>query len=264
MGEIVVRDNEKLISELRDCAKHLSEKLNATDFEGAAELINELVDARDKSLFTSIGQLTRGLHNALVNFHVDSGLDEASKGEMSEIQDASERLNYVINKTQEAADKTMDSVEAAAPIAMNFSQEATLLKEEWEKLKRREIGPNEFRELYTRMDAFLADIKQGSDSLNNSFQDILLAQDFQDLTGQVIKRVITLVTDVEKELVGLVRIAAEVEDITGMVVDHDLLEDEKRKETAKEAEGPQVHADIRDDVVSGQDDVDDLLSSLGF
>ncbi len=264
MSDIAVRDNEQLITELRDCANQLVEKLSATDFEGAAEVIQQIIESRDKSLFTSIGQLTRGLHNALVNFHVDSGLDEASKNEVSEISDASERLNYVINKTQDAADKTMDSIDAAAPIATNFSQEAEMLQAEWGKLKRREMTPDEFRELYKRLDVFLSDIRSGSDAMSQNFQDILLAQDFQDLTGQVIKRVITLVTDVEKELVGLVRIAAEVEDITGVVIDHEGMVDKKMQETAKEAEGPQVHADKRDDVVSGQDDVDDLLSSLGF
>ena len=88
----------------------------------------------------------------------------------------------------------------------------------------------------------------------------MIAQDYQDLTGQVIKRVTSLVHDVEESLVSLVRMAGQVDRLAG--IEHG--EGVQPKKAPEKGEGPQMHADIREDVVSGQDEVDDLLSSLGF
>lgn len=258
-------DNE-FLSELKECAKLLAEKLQSNEFEEASNLIQKITRSRDQHIFQSVGKLTRGLHDAIVNFHVDVDLtNEPPHVENSDIHDASDRLNYVIGLTQQAADKTMDMVDQAAPIAMNLGQEACSLRDEWARLKRREMTPAEFRELYDRLDGFLGQMVSGTTQLNDCFQNIVLEQGFQDLTGQVLKRVIGLIKDVEKDLVSLVRIAGQVEEITGLTADkeseeHDHEIYEKRKTLA---EGPQVNTD-RKDVVTSQDDVDDLLSSLGF
>lgn len=260
-----LKNNEVFIAELQDCAKLLAEKLSGDDFTGASELIHQLVEVRDRNIFKAVGKLTRGLHNAIVNFNVDGDFSsEPPNIESSEIKDASDRLHYVITMTQNAADKTMDIVEASAPIAQSLGAEAAELKSEWIRFKRREMSAAEFRLLYNRMDQFLDTAGEGTQQINHNLQEIILEQGFQDLTGQVLKRVIGLISDVERDLVNLVRIAGQVEEVTGL--DH--LADQN-KEAADPAdkikgEGPQIHADKREDVVSGQDDVDDLLSSLGF
>lgn len=261
-----LHSSDEFVQELRDCAKLLSEKLSSEDLVGASELIEQLISVRDRNMFTAVGQLTRGLHSAIVNFHVDGDVNaDPPEVDSSEIQDASDRLNYVIETTQAAADKTMDMVEASAPIALNLGQEAASLHEEWGRLKRREMTADEFRDVYKRMDCFLNDMRDGTGELSKNLQDIILEQGFQDLTGQVLKRVIGLIREVEESLVNLVRIAGQVEEITGL---GDTADTETEAAAPKidgvEAEGPQIHADKRDDVVSGQDDVDDLLSSLGF
>lgn len=259
---ISLRNGEQFVAELKDCAKLLVEKLQNDDFEDASALIHSIVEVRDRHIFNSVGQLTRGLHNAIVNFNVDAAIDGGIKGgQNSEISDATDRLQYVIRMTQEAAEKTMDRVEAAAPIAMNLGQEALILRKEWEKLRRREINKTEFADLYERMGEFLKQMNEGADLLSENLQAIILEQGFQDLTGQVLKKVIGLVTDVEKELVTLMRIAGQVEEITG--ISGQVTENENSA-SKTDAEGPQIHAAKRDDVVNGQDDVDDLLSSLGF
>ena len=184
--------------------------------------------------------------------------------ESSEIRDASNRLNYVIELTQKAAEKTMDMVDEAAPIAMNLGQEASVLRDQWARLKRREMSPDEFRTLYGRMDDFLAQMAIGTEQLGRNLQEIILEQGFQDLTGQVLKRVIGLINEVEQDLVSLVRIAGQVEEITGLAAGADNTAQEALIQKRKtEAEGPQINP-TRADVVSGQDEVDDLLSSLGF
>ncbi len=257
--------NEHFLGELKDCSGLLVEQLQKNEFEGASDVIRSIMDSRDQHLFNSVGQLTRALHNAIVNFNVDSEVVNAGleRSTGSEIRDASDRLNYVIRMTQEAAEKTMDRVEAAAPIAQSLGGEAKKLKEEWDRLRRREVSKEEFSELYTRIDGFLLQMTLGADELNNNLQAIILEQGFQDLTGQVLKKVIGLVTDVENELVNLMRIAGQVEKVTGINRENVAVKQVQSKNGC-EAEGPQIHAQLRDDVVNGQDDVDDLLLSLGF
>ena len=258
-------DNQEFVTELQDCAKLLSDKLSSDDIEGATKLIEQLVEVRDRNIFTAVGKLTRGLHSAIVNFHVDGDLDAERQAEAnSEIHDASDRLTYVIDTTQKAADKTMDMVDASAPIALNLGQEAETLQREWARLKSREMTGAEFREVYGRMDAFFTDIQDGTKVLNENLQSIVLEQGFQDLTGQVLTRVIGLIRDAEESLVDLVRIAAQVEDVTGLGSAADTVTAAGAENNSVAAEGPQIHAEKRADVVSGQDEVDDLLSSLGF
>ncbi len=264
-SESQLHKNQEFISELQDCAKLLVEKLQGDHYEDASKLIHSMVAARDRHIFQSVGRLTRGLHNSILNFHVDADLDkEPPTVESSDVRDATDRLSYVMELTQKAADKTMDMVEASAPIAMNLGQEASSLRDEWARLKRREMTPGEFRHLYKRMDEFLGQMDVGTEQLNRNLQDIILEQGFQDLTGQVLKRVIGLITEVEQDLVSLVRIAGQVEEITGLVNEVDTDPGALKNKKTAEAEGPQIHAAVRDDVVSGQDEVDDLLSSLGF
>lgn len=257
---ISMQEDQQFLALLQESATHLVDELQKDDYESASRIIHELISARDAHIFTSVGQLTRALHTAIVNFNVDADIStEPPEIKNSEISDATDRLHYVLNLTQSAADKTMDKVEAVAPIAMNLGQEAHRLKDEWSKLRRREMSKEEFKELFVRVDDFLEQMGEGTDQLNKSLQDIILEQGFQDLTGQALKKVITLVTDVERELVDLMRIAGQVEQIAGLADD----ETESSKHNSK-GEGPAMHVEKRDDVVQGQDDVDDLLSSLGF
>ena len=260
-----LHNNQQFITELQDCAKQLSDKLAGDDIQGASELIGRLIEVRDKNIFNAVGKLTRALHNAIVNFNVDGDLNsDPPEIENSEIKDASDRLHYVIEMTQAAANKTMDMVDASTPLANKLSERAVQFRQQWERLKSREMTADEFREVYNQTFQFFGDIEEDISQLNKNLQDIVLEQGFQDLTGQVLKRVIGLICEVEENLVSLVRIAGQVEEITGLVGGADNVVEEKRENKSIEAEGPQIHAAKRDDVVSGQDDVDDLLSSLGF
>jgi chemotaxis protein CheZ len=253
-----------MIEELRQCAAVLTEKLQGDNYEEASALIEKVMDCRDQHIFQSIGKLTRGLHNAIVNLNVDGGncTAEEAKAKGSEFNDASNRLNYVIELTQNAAEKTMDMVEEAAPIATNLSTEAASLKSEWARLRQREMTPDEFRMLSDRLESFFDLTDTSTTKLNENLQNIILEQGFQDLTGQVLKRVISLVSEVEDNLVSLVRIAGQVESVVGIKPEEE--KEKAKKELDLKGEGPQVKGEERDDVMSSQDDVDDLLSSLGF
>ncbi|MNY45019.1 chemotaxis regulator CheZ [compost metagenome] len=159
----------------------------------------------------------------------------------------------------------MDLVEKSTPVLNELSAEAKALSVDWQRFMRREVAVEEFRELAQRVDGFLARSEQSSCAVADNLQGILLAQDYQDLTGQVIKRVTQMVTEVEGNLLKLVLMASQVDRFAGIEHDREQLRAEKdREKHAARGEGPQIHADKREDVVSGQDDVDDLLSSLGF
>ncbi|MDX1552977.1 MAG: protein phosphatase CheZ [Marinobacter sp.] len=249
----------EITEKLRSQAAELVEQVNAGEYGRAMSLINELSEVRDQSLYREVGRLTRSLHEAIRNFQIDPRNAEQSEA-LSKMTDASDRLEYVVQMTGKAANRTMDLVEEAMPRASAIRDEAAELRDEWQRLRRREMAPAEFRELYARIDTFFASLNSDASAMYENLSEILLAQDFQDLTGQVIQKVTTLVKEVEEHLLSLVVMASHVDQMTGTV--HEL--EEKEKESAEQGVGPQIKAEEREDVVSGQDDVDDLLSSLGF
>ncbi|WP_101760496.1 protein phosphatase CheZ [Oceanicoccus sp. KOV_DT_Chl] len=258
--------------ELKGRARTLVDRLEAGDFTGASSAIEDLNEARDRNIYREVGKLTRGLHEAIVNFDIgapeipNTSESDAAGDVESKMTNAQDRLDYVINLTQSSADKTMDMVEEGIPLASAIGDKAVALREDWGRLLRREMDPEEFRDLYRRIDEYLAFSTDSSTQLSDKLNTILLAQDFQDLTGQVIKKVISLVQEVEERLVELMRVAGQVEELTGIVRKAEVAKTEDVSAESKDvtAEGPQINAEQRNDVVSGQDDVDDLLSSLGF
>lgn len=243
---------------LRSQANQLVEQVNAGDYASAMRLINDLNEVRDQSLYREVGRLTRSLHEAIRNFQIDPQNPEQQEA-LSKMSDASDRLEYVVKMTSNAANRTMDLVEDAMPRANAMREQARELRDDWQRLRRREMAPAEFRELYGRIDRFFVTMADDADAMYGDLSEILLAQDFQDLTGQVIQKVTTLVKEVEEHLLSLVMMASHVDQITGTV--HDIAAPEE--ESPEKGQGPQINAQ-RADVVSGQDDVDDLLSSLGF
>ncbi|SQH77525.1 Protein phosphatase CheZ [Shewanella benthica] len=217
----------------------------------ADDLIRDIVMPIQKELFDEVGRLTRQLHSAIVSFQVDDRLVELAN---KEIPDAKQRLNYVIDMTEQAANKTMDAVEECLPLANALTTNIQAVKPAWNRLMRREIELSEFKTLCHDVQQFIDRSELDSIRLKELLNQILLAQDFQDLTGQMIKRVIDLVREVENNLVSMLTVFGE----------QAVGENPTIIDSSVEAEGPIINAEQRDDVVTGQDEVDDLLSSLGF
>ena len=197
---------------LREQSNKLKELVDAGDISAALAVISEINQTRDKTLYVEVGRLTRSLYESIRNFQIDAG-DAQSREDLSKIEDASDRLAYVVDMTNSAANKTLDLVEETMPYASEMNDEAKQLKSEWERLRRKEMTPSEFRALTTRMDDFLSKMTKDSDKVCQNLSSILLAQDFQDLTGQVINRVTGLVKEVEDNLVNLVRMAGKVDQL---------------------------------------------------
>ncbi|MCG6199826.1 protein phosphatase CheZ [Psychromonas antarctica] len=238
-------------------AKALVAHLEAQQISAANEIIESagIAAASEDSMFGKVGELTRELHDTLLSFQNDTRLlDMAGQ----DIPDAKDRLNYVIEMTDAAANKTMDAVDTCLPIADKLIEDLEAVIPNWQGLMRRELALGEFKILCHQVDDMINESTSRALTLRSSLTDILMAQDFQDLTGQMIRRVILLVQEIESKLVGILTVCHAGS--AGLKLNTNK-SDVKRD---IEAEGPIINAEERDDVVNGQDDVDDLLSSLGF
>ncbi|MEO2266884.1 protein phosphatase CheZ [Pseudoalteromonas pernae] len=238
-------------------AKQLVSFLEQGEQEKADQLILDAASKEQSELFAEVGKLTRQLHESLKNFQLDTRLTDLTH---EAIPDAKQRLNYVMEMTEQAANKTMDAVEASLPIAEQLSTDLHQIKPSWDKLMRRDLEIGEFKQLCHQLDGFMGRSQESTLELHDLLNNVLMAQDYQDLTGQVIRRVIELVREVEDSLINLLTVFA------GEDVDVSAIEREKTTSSfgGEGAEGPIIDSESRDDVVSGQDEVDDLLSSLGF
>lgn len=237
-------------------AKKLVEELEAGHEEKAKQEMEHLARLRELDLFKEMGKLTRELHDSLKSFKIDSRIYDITE---QDIPDAKSRLNYVIDMTEQAANKTLTAVEESIPLSEQIQQSSDTLNKQWSRFRTRELSVEEFREFSNELDQFFPKIADSAKKLNQNLSDVLMAQDFQDLTGQIIRRVISLVHDVEESLVDLMRISGEgrLQRKNGEV------EESTEKGRDIKAEGPQMIGS-KADVVQGQDEVDDLLSSLGF
>ncbi|HHJ13658.1 MAG TPA: protein phosphatase CheZ [Gammaproteobacteria bacterium] len=237
---------------LLENARALVAELESGNTEGAQQLIEELGRMREQSLFQELGKMTRQLHDAINSFVLDDRMQALAE---SDIPDAKARLNHVIEMTEDSANRTLNAVETAVPVSEDLKLRADTLQEKWARFRNKEMNVDEFRAMSRQIDEFLAVTTEHAQAIHASLSDIMMAQDFQDLTGQILRRVITLVQEVQDNLVELVRLSGGVE------------RERKAPENSEMMKGigPAVPGvDSEGESVSGQDEVDDLLSSLGF
>ena len=241
-------------------AKKLVEFLEQGENQAANDLLDAIGVHSSVELFAEVGKLTRQLHDSLNNFQLDARIVDMAT---EDIPDAQTRLNYVIQATEDAANKTMDLVDSCMPMAEKLNSGFSELLPEWQKLRSRQLQLGEFNQLCKRMDTFLQQGSQDSAKLTELLTEVLMAQGYQDLTGQVIRRVIELVKEVEDNLVYMLTVFGGTDTKDGKPRKDKPKKSDKQADTLK-AEGPIMDAENREDVASDQVDVDDLLSSLGF
>lgn len=198
-----------------------------------------------QDLFTRVGLLTRNLHNALRELGYDKSLDQA----VGALPDARARLTYIANLTGQAAEKALTKAELGLGIQQLIEADAAKLCAAWDDLFAGRMGLEQFKASAIQTHEFLRGLPQRSSSAGALFTDIMLAQDFHDLTGQVIGKVAGIAQNIEDQLVKLLI---------------DATPPEKRDDVESTwLNGPVIDAK-RDDVVTNQGQVDDLLASLGF
>lgn len=246
------RDGDAILEQ----ARALVAELEAGNTNAAEDLIDELGRMREQNLFRELGKMTRQLHDALNSFALDSRMVSLAE---SDIPDAKARLNHVITMTEESANRTLTAVESTLPIAEQLQDQANMLHEKWGRFCNKAMRVEEFRDMSKEIDDFLGVTRGQAGQIHSNLSEVMMAQGFQDLTGQIIRRVITLVQEVEDNLVELIRLSGgariERRETSGEAADNDVMR----------GVGPQVPGvDAGGGSVSGQDEVDDLLSSLGF
>jgi chemotaxis protein CheZ len=222
----------------------------AADSEGAFyNELDALLQRRERMLFLDLRKLTGDLQSALQRFRVDSRLMDLAQ---KDVPDAKLRLDHVLRLTDEAAHRTLDLVEQSGPLAERTARAANDLLEPWKLFRDRKIAIDDFHRMVRNMDAFLQGACGDMDKVRANLSEVLLAQGYQDLSGQIIRGVMKLVTELEIALADLVRLAQ----TGGRTARH--VSDETRR-----GFGPPIPGIKTAPAVSGQQDVDALLSGLG-
>jgi chemotaxis protein CheZ len=205
-------------------------------------------DGQDK-VFNKIGQMARQLHDTLRELGYDRLIE---KTVTDDIPDAKDRLAYIANLTEKAACKVLNATDIAQPIQDELEASAKALGVRWDKLYANELSVEEFKQLAAETREYLSSgVPQRVGAVNAQLMEIMMAQDFQDLTGQVIKKVVLLAQTLESQL---------------MKVLIDVIPEQRKNDQKVTGllNGPVINSDGRTDVVVSQQQVDDLLGSLGF
>ncbi|MDR1351346.1 MAG: protein phosphatase CheZ [Zoogloeaceae bacterium] len=200
-----------------------------------------------ENVFNRIGQMARQLHTTLHEL----GYDKLLENTVSVLPDAKDRLAYVANLTEQAACRVLNATDVAQPAMDALEGTAKSLGARWDKVFANQMTTAEFRQLAEETRAYLnGGLSEKTDIVNAQLMEIMMAQDFQDLTGQVIKKIVALAQDLEN---GLMSALLEI-----------VPQSRRSEEVSNLMNGPVINAEGRSDVVVNQEQVDDLLDSLGF
>jgi chemotaxis protein CheZ len=203
------------------------------------------VPSSHDEVLSRIGHLTRALHDSLRGLGLDKLIERAA----SDIPDARDRLDYVARLSEQAAQKVLNATDEASPLQERIDTTAGDLAGAWQALLDGQ-GEGDWRALAAQTVERLGQSRCDAAATRRHLMEIMLAQDFQDLTGQVIGRVTSIAQNLEKQLVEVLVDFAPTE--IKREIDNGLLN------------GPQIKTEGNSDVVANQGQVDDLLESLGF
>lgn len=200
----------------------------------------------EEEVFTRLGQLTRQLHNSMRELGYDKALQDTAR----QIPDARQRLAYIVQMTEQAASRVLNATDIAKPLQDDLLAGAEGLGSRWQRMFANQLSVDEFKALAADTHNYFQAAPAKIGRTNEQLTEIMMAQDFQDLTGQVIRKVVDMVQGLEGQLLKVL-----IEAIPA----------ERRGEVASGLiNGPVVSADGRTDVVTSQSQVDELLESLGF
>ena len=190
-------------------------------------------------VFQQLGLITRQLHDTLEQLGVMPKLQNAANG----LPDARSRLSYIAKKTGDAADKVLNLVDQAKAEHTAIAEQTRAVADAVTSDPVRAVATGAVMN-------FVHDVEARTARIDQHLTDIMMAQDFHDLTGQVVAKVVSLASDLEDSLVKLLVQAAPPE--------------QAQKVESSVLAGPVVSYEGRTDVVANQGEVDDLLASLGF
>jgi chemotaxis protein CheZ len=195
-------------------------------------------EASATEVFVQVGTITRLLHDTLSQLGVMPQLQRAADG----LPDARSRLNYIADKTANAAEKVLNTVDSAKAEQASIAQKTRDLAAALTANPVKAVASGAVLN-------FVQDVESATARTDQHLTDIMLAQDFHDLTGQVVAKVVTLANDLEGSLLKLLM---------------QVIPPDQVHKVEQVLAGPVVDAEGRTDVVTNQGEVDDLLASLGF
>lgn len=197
-------------------------------------------------VFNRLGHMARQLHDSLRELGYDKMIEDTAR----QIPDARQRLTYIAQMTEQAASRVLNATDIAKPIQDELLSNSVSLGERWDRMFANQLSVDDFKALAADTRNFFQQTPGKVRTVNDQLLEIMMAQDFQDLTGQVIKKVVEMAQSVEAQLLSVL--------IESMP--------ESKKAEAPEGllNGPVINAAGRSDVVTTQTQVDDLLESLGF
>ena len=176
--------------------------LEAGDEGRFLEAVDRLTGMRERGLWESLRQLDQRLRSALDQFRLDPRLLRLAG---TEIPDARARLDHVLRLTDEAAHRTMDLVESSTPLVARAAAAAATLGAECREARDSGAASPYWHELLARLEGHFAAAHADGETVKTNLIEVLMAQGYQDLSGQIIRRVIELVAQLEGELARLVQ-----------------------------------------------------------
>jgi chemotaxis protein CheZ len=206
-----------------------------------------------KGMYERLGGIVRLLHDSLRELGYDKALTEAS----SQITDAQDRLEYVATLTEQAANKVLNTLDEGMPAQDILSKQAKDMEGRWADLFAGKLSIEQFKALAGDSRGFAQAVSEATEAEKARLLEIMMAQDFQDITGQLIKKVVKITQTVENDLAQLLRDSAPAE-VKEKLAQKQAAAQEPEK-PAELMSGPSVPTAALD-----QDSVDDLLADLGF
>ncbi len=228
-------------------------------------------EASNKDLYTKVGKLTRELHDSMSSFMTDTRVHMMTNEDMP---DARQRLQHVVELTEQSAHTTMTLIENSNPLLSKMQVKAVILQQKLNSYKdSQQVSVSTFDS--KEIDDFLKLVAVTSETVKKDLNEIMLAQNYQDITGQVIQRVSTLVQEVEDNLLSLLQTDHEIPASKKSADEHleagiqvESSSEKHKEEQNNKGYGPAIpgtnHSAGKSDILNSQVEVDDLLSSLGF
>ena len=209
-------------------------------------LTQEHVLFSNDEMLNRIGHVTRTLHDSLQGLGFDKILEQVA----TEIPDTKERLNYVARMTEQAAERVLNATDLANPLQTKLANEGTELKKYWLEILSSKSLKSDYNIAASKTLEFIELSEHTTTETKALLLEIMMAQDFQDLTGQVIKKITELAQDLEHQLLQvLIDFSPKLN---------------KKEINSNLMNGPQISINIADDALASQKQVDDLLENLGF
>ena len=200
-----------------------------------------------EKVINSVGQLTRKLHDTLKELGYDREFQEISA---AALPDARQRIEYVVTLTEQAASRSINAVELATPVQESLAADAESLAARWDAVFGGTADVAQFKALADETRAYLRGVPARTETTRAHLREVMMAQEFQDLTGQVLKRVTELANNLEGQLLKLL-----VENAQQPI---------RNTEALGLLNGPAIDGGSNPNVLANQQQVDELLESLGF